>query len=75
MSDADEGTLIEEVVGAFRPRDPRSLVPLPAWHDLSPVGREQAYEQSVTMRAIEAALDPNGYSATVRAVLGRIQGA
>jgi hypothetical protein len=67
-----EGPLIEEVAGAYRPRDPRSLSFLPAWHDLSPEGREAAYELSLAMRRLEAALDPQGRSSTVHAVLGRI---
>lgn len=70
----DEETLIEEVAGAFRPSDPRHLAALPAWHDLSPAGREEAFARSQVLRAMEAALDPEGYSSTVRAVLRRIQG-
>lgn len=72
MTPAEEQPLIEEVAGAFRPRDPRELASHPAWHDLSPSGREAAYELSVRMRRLEAALDPQGQSATVKAVLGRI---
>ncbi|MCA8925683.1 MAG: hypothetical protein KDD82_27995, partial [Planctomycetes bacterium] len=72
MTPAEELPLIEEVAGAFRPRDPRQLAFLPAWHDLSPEGREAAYALSVRMRRLEAALDPEGQSATVKAVLARI---
>ena len=68
----DESELIEEVAGAHRPRDPRVVAFLPAWLDLSPVGREAAFDLATRMRAIEAALDPEGRSATVRAVLSRI---
>lgn len=70
----DETALIEETAGAYRPRDPRALGTLPAWHDLSPEGREQAFELSVQLRALEAALDPQGRSSTVRAVLARLTG-
>ena len=70
----DEDALIEEVAGAFRPTDPRQLAALPAWHDLSPAGREEAYERSLTLRTLEAALDAEGYSSTVRAILKRIEG-
>ncbi|MGE0710525.1 MAG: hypothetical protein AB7N76_18020 [Planctomycetota bacterium] len=70
-----EQELIEEVAGAFRPRDPRQLGVLPAWHDLSPEGREEAFELGRRMRALEAALDAEGNSATVQAVLARIQAA
>lgn len=72
MSTPEERPIVEEVAGAFRPRDPRRLAFLPAWHDLSPEGREEAFALSVEMRALEAALDPQGYSSTVRAVLSRI---
>ncbi len=72
MSPRDEEPLIEEAAGAFRPRDPRALAFLPAWHDLTPEGREAAYQASLELRALEAALDPQGRSATVKAVLGRL---
>lgn len=72
MSPRDESALIEEVAGAFRPSDPRTLGTLPAWHDLSPAGREEALERSLEQRALEAALDPRGYSSTVHAVLRRL---
>lgn len=68
----DESALIEEVAGAYRPRDPRALGVLPAWHDLSPEGREEAFDLSVQLRALEAGLDPEGRSSTVRAVLARV---
>ena len=71
----DELVLIEEVASAFRPRDPRVIAYLSAWHDLSPAGREAAHDLAVRMREVEAALDPDGLSSTVRAVLGRIAGA
>ena len=70
----DESELIEEVAGAFRPRDPRAVAFLPAWYDLSPARREEAFDLATRMRKIEAALDPFGRSATVRAVLARIAG-
>lgn len=72
MTDRDESALIEEAAGAFRPRDPRGLGTLAAWHDLSPEGREAAFEASVQARALEAALDPQGRSQTVKAVLARL---
>ena len=72
MSRADERDLIEELAGAFRPRDPRELAFHPAFYDLSEEGREEAFELAVRMRRLEAALDPEGYSGTVRAVLDRL---
>lgn len=73
MTPDEEFPLIEEVAGAFRPRDPRRVGFSPAWHDLSEEGRERAFALSQQMRIIEAALDPQGRSTTVQAVLARIQ--
>lgn len=70
MSEDDD--LVEEVAGAWRPRDPRQLRYHPYWHDLSEQDRLEAYERSVETRAMEAALDPDGLSTTARAVLARI---
>lgn len=75
MSTPEERPLVEEVAGAFRPRDPRKVAYLPTWHDLSPDARDEAYALSVRMRELEAALDPEGFSGTVRAVMARIASA
>jgi hypothetical protein len=72
VSDPAERPLIEEVAGAFRHRDPRHMAHLPAFRDLSPDGRQEAFELSQRNRRLEAALDPEGYSSTVHAVLRRI---
>lgn len=69
-------TSIEEVVSAHRDRDPRgTVVPAPAFHDLEPNDREQAYRETLLQRTLECALDPEGLSTTARAILGRIQAA
>jgi hypothetical protein len=69
----DRGTLIEEAAGAFRDRDAHGRVlSAPAWHDLDEAGREEAFAVAARMRAMEAALDPQGLSTTARAVLARI---
>ncbi len=68
----DEAALIEEVAGAWRASDPRRVAFAPAWYDLSPEGREAAFEVATGLRALEAALDPQGRSGTVRAVLARL---
>jgi hypothetical protein len=65
--------LVEQVVSAYRPRDPRGqLLPSAAFHDLDAAARIEAYEEARRARAIEAALDPEGLSSTARAVLERI---
>ncbi len=70
----EEEALVEAASTAWRPRDadgaPRAH---PAWHDLDAEGRTRAYEAARANRAIEAALDPQGFSATVHAVLSRIR--
>jgi hypothetical protein len=70
----ERALLIEQVVGAYRPRDPRGgLLPSAAFHDLDDAARVEAYEQARRARAIEAALDAEGLSSTARAVLTRLQ--
>ncbi len=67
-------TLIEQVVGAHRERDVDGRVRShPAWHDLDATERVEAFEAAQLQRKLEAALDPNGLSTTIKAVLGRIR--
>jgi hypothetical protein len=73
MTKRDRETLIERVTSAWRARDPDGSVRShPAWHDLDGTGREQAYELTCRLRAMEACLDRDGLSSTARAVLFRI---
>jgi hypothetical protein len=65
--------LIEQAAGAWRPRGPHGqIAPIPAWHDLDLAGRKEAHQVATLLRALEAALDPDGLSSTARAVLARI---
>jgi hypothetical protein len=65
--------LIEAAATAWRPRSPSGEIrPHPAWSDLDEAGRLEVYEASRQLRRMEAALDPEGLSATARAVLARI---
>lgn len=67
-------SLIEQVVGAFRERDPDGRIKAsPAWHDLETADREVAFAETLTQRSLEAALDADGLSSTAKAVLARIQ--
>ena len=70
----DDELLIEQVASAYRavPRD--ELRYHPHWHDLDAAGRERAFALARALRALEAALDPDGLSTTARAVLARITG-
>jgi hypothetical protein len=76
MTDPQEReALIEAVAGAWRPRDPLGGIRShPAWHDLEVGDRAQAFALATELRALEAALDPEGLSTTGRAVLARIRG-
>jgi hypothetical protein len=66
--------LVEQAAGAWRPRLPGGGVGAhPAWADLDEAGRVEAFEAAALERRLEAALDPEGLSSTVRAVLARIR--
>lgn len=68
-------TLIEQVAAAWRPKGVDGAVQTsPAWHDLDEDGRREAYAVAFALRQIEAALDPDGLSATARNVLAAITG-
>jgi len=70
----DDDLLIEQVASAHRPTGKDELRYHPAWYDLSAEGRVKAFERGRALRVVEAAVDPAGQSATVRAVLARIRG-
>jgi hypothetical protein len=66
--------LIESVANAWRERDASGrAVPPPAWWDLPPDARLAAFDAQVEMRELERAVDPSGFSGTVRAVMGRLR--
>jgi len=70
---AERERLIEAAAGAWRDRDRDGRVKAhPAWHDLDAGGRREAFEAARQMRALEAAADPQGLSATGRALLARL---
>jgi hypothetical protein len=72
----ERDALIEAAAAAWRPRDADGRVrEHPGWHDLDATGREEAFEAARINRTLEAALDPDGMSSTVRAVLRRLRGA
>lgn len=66
---ADDRERIEQAVGAWRPRGTGMH---PDWADLDAEGRREVFEQTRLQRAAEAALDPDGLSATGRRVLALI---
>ena len=68
--DPEREQLIERALGAHRARDPRAaVVESSAFYDLDEPGRREVFAQALALRAMEAALDPQGLSTTVRAVL------
>jgi hypothetical protein len=72
----DREDLVEEAAGAFRARGSHGeVLSLPAWHDLDEAGRLEAFALASRLRAMEAAIDPEGLSTTARAVLARIRAA
>ncbi len=73
MTDEPKDLLIEAAASAFRERNSWGRVlPSPAWMDLAPSDRETLFERQFGSRIIERALEPNGRSSTVRAVLARL---
>jgi hypothetical protein len=73
MTETERESLIEELTGAFRERDPGGRIrQAPAFHDLDAAGRVRAFDETLRSRYLEAALDPEGLSSTARAVLGRL---
>jgi len=73
MKDDDLEVLVESVVSARRDRDVSGCaVPPPAWWDLSAGARELAFDAQAATRELERAIDPRGFSGTVRAVMERL---
>jgi hypothetical protein len=73
MNEQDREDLIEDAILAWRPRTPDGRVlEHPSWADLDTAGREAVFEETLVMRVLEAALDPDGYSTTVKAVAAAI---
>lgn len=69
----EEELLLEQVTAAHRERHADgSIRSHPAWHDLDDAGKQAAFEATLELRTLEAALDPQGQSTTLRAVLSRI---
>ena len=66
--------LIEATVTAHRERDAQGrILASPAWHDLSPKDRDEAFERQLLSRVMERAHDREGLTSTAREVLRRIR--
>jgi hypothetical protein len=71
----DPGVLAEEAMSAFRERDAWGrILPSPAWMDLAPEGREALFGAQTMARRLEAAIDGDGMSTTVKVVTRRARG-
>lgn len=68
----DDELLIEQVASAYRPVPRDELRYHPAWYDLGAEARRRAFALGEDLRALEAAIDPDGLSTAGRAVLDRI---
>jgi hypothetical protein len=67
--------LIESMLTAYRERGRHGLpMAPPAWADLSPEARLEAYRRQLAAREVERALDERGWSSTVRAVMEEVGG-
>ena len=70
ISPTDRALLIELVSSAHRERDVAGRVrSSPAFEDLDAAGRVEAYKAALASRELEGALDPEGRSTTVLAIL------
>jgi hypothetical protein len=73
MTAEERALLIEQVAAAWRSQAPDGTIrSLPAWHDLDEAGRLEAFELAQHLRTLEAALDPQGRSSTVHAVMAKL---
>ncbi len=74
MTDEPIDLLIEAAASAFRERNSWGrILPSSAWMDLASADREALFERQLASRIIERAIEPNGRSSTVRAVLARLR--
>ena len=76
MIEPEMDELVEASVTAHRERDLEGRLKPPAeWWDLAPDALDDLFQRQLLTREIERVLDPQGQSATVKAVLARIGGA
>jgi hypothetical protein len=69
----ERASLIESLTSAWRERDASGrAIPPPGWWDLAPDDRLLAFDAQVATRELERAIDSEGFSGTVRAVMDRL---
>ena len=69
-----EKALFEEAMSAHREIHRGRIRPSPAWFDLPPQERERLFHETEGLRALEAAMSPDGMDTTARRVLGMLRG-
>jgi hypothetical protein len=75
MTPTERDALISAVTSAHRDRTPHGELRFAReFHDLDEAGRIEAFEATQALRALDAALSPDGTTSTTRAVLARIRG-
>lgn len=73
--DPTHDLLVEEILSPRRTRDREGrLQPPPTWWDLPPELLDDVFRETRVARRVEALLDPEGRSGTVKAVMERIRG-
>jgi hypothetical protein len=66
-------TLIASVTSAHRERSAQGEVRSHrTWHDLDEAARLEAFDETLRVRAIEAAASADGLTSTARAILARL---
>ncbi len=74
MTPEERESLVAAVTSAHRERGPHGEIRSHrAFHDLDEADRVTACDETLRVRAVEAASDPAGLSSTARAVLARIR--
>ena len=68
----EERLIVEELASAYRRHDPRKLAFHRLFYDATPEARMAAFDLALSMRPLEAALDAQGHSTTVHAVMAVI---
>ncbi len=72
MTPQEREALVAAVTTAHRARGPRGEIRSHrAFHDLDEAGRAEAFDETLRVRAVEAAASADGLSTTARAVLAR----
>lgn len=69
----DEEILFEEAMSAHREIHRGRIRPSPAWFDLPIQERERLFHETENLRALEAAMSPDGMDTTARRVLDMLR--